>query len=66
MDINIIFDTDTSFRRFHIVFVIVIPPDIQKRHVAERDKKSQIFRRKVSAGNDEVDVLDPFRVVIII
>ena len=64
--INIIFNTDTAFRRFLLIFSVMIALYIQKRGMAQCSKKCKIFRRQITAGNDQINILHPFRIIILI
>ena len=58
VDIDLIFDTDTSVRRCLFVPVIVISPYIQDRRRGKSGEKRQIVRVQISAREDQIDPLE--------
>jgi hypothetical protein len=47
---------NTAVRSLGMVSDIVVPTHVVQRHLKSRSQESEIFRRKVAAGQDELDV----------
>ena len=55
-----------SFGGVGVITFVMVTPYIEERNIAERHKKTQIFLRQIAAGNNEIDVFHPFRIIIVV
>jgi hypothetical protein len=58
---NAVVQVDTAFKRFLGVTDVVVAPNIVDRYLAGAVKETQVFRRQITTGNDQVHILAAIR-----
>ena len=59
-------NTGTAFRRLFGKGIIVIPADIKQRAVSKRNQKLQIGAVQIPAGYNQINPVQPSRLIVIV